>query len=181
MWNAHPFELKDIKTIQPHVWRKRITVLTTIWALLIAVSSLSDENVDHTALLRKNEAVDQWNFFQSKNIKERLYEIQLFDLTTRTNLSLNEIEKEEKINTIKNEIARYNVEQKEIQEKAITFTRESEYYTKKWDFFELAQILFELAIILNTIYLIAEFRWLLIIHFISGWAGLVVLLIGTIY
>ncbi|MBT4936994.1 DUF4337 family protein [Candidatus Peregrinibacteria bacterium] len=175
------FEVAHHHTSQPEKWKRISAFATMVFALMIAVASFGIENANHHALLLKNEAIDNWSFFQAKSLKERMYDIEANTLSfTQKNDPLFN-EKAYLVKQYKNEVDRYKKEQKEIIKKARYYTEQSESYDMKGNFYELAQVFFELAIVLNAIFLMSDRK----IFFIgsSGTAslGAVFIFIGLFY
>ena len=75
-------------------WTLHLSLSTAIIAVFAAIASLQSGAAESEALLAKNESIlaqakasDQWAYYQAKNIKMSLYEIQLETVTneeTRT-------------------------------------------------------------------------------------------------
>ncbi len=66
----NPAELEEARN---KIFTKRVALTTAIFAVLLAVTSLGGNNATKEMLLSQQEASDQWDFYQSKVLREHLY------------------------------------------------------------------------------------------------------------
>lgn len=142
----------------------KIALLT---AILSTVGALFSYNAGHNlseAMLYKNEAgikrtqeSDQWNFYQSKNIKEGFQEMIL------SNLAISEEEKKKAQDKIKH----YEDDKKQIQDKANEFEQEakkldneSEHTLHVHHNWAQAMTAIQIAISLAAITILTKKKWL---------------------
>ena len=175
------FEVAHKHSKHEDQWKMISALVTTILALLIAVSSFGIKNANHHSLILKNEAVDQWSFFQAKSIKERLYDIESQKMSFTENNDKFFNEKAQLAQVYKSEMERYRSEQDGIIEKARYFTEISVKYDEKGNYYELAQVFFELAIVLNAMFLMLTRKFMFYISLSTGAIGLLFLGIGFFY
>ncbi|HWY79387.1 MAG TPA: DUF4337 domain-containing protein [Candidatus Sulfotelmatobacter sp.] len=108
-------EIKEkIEQVTEYVsWNKYLAITTAIIAAVAAVASLLSGSYANDSLLQKNNAVlyqskasDQWNYYQAKGIKKNLAEA---------------FYEQNQTETLKNEVNKYDKEQKNIQKQAIVY------------------------------------------------------------
>ena len=162
-------------------WKNRSIVFTAILALFIAIASFGAENANHHSILEKDEASNQWAFFQAKALKERLYELETRSLTFTQNSDTFFDEKAHLVQTLKEDIERYKQEQADIQYAAQKATKKSAYYDKKGNYYELARVFFELGIVLSAVFLLSTRLELFWGSVGSGALGLLLLIIALFF
>ena len=175
---TEPIEIAHQHSSHSEQLKKIIALTTTVWVLFIAIASFGAENANHESVLYKNDASNQWAFFQSKSVKERLYEIELQGLndTMPSNPLFNEhaIRAQE----LQTEIARYKEEQVDIKNRAELSTHKSENYDKLGNKFELARIFFELAIVFLALFLLQNIRIFFLGSYALGSIGFLFIILG---
>lgn len=178
--NHTPFDSAQHISKRADTWKKVSALFTTIWALCIAISSFGIENMNHESIIYKNEAVNQWNYFQAKSIREKLSEIQSENLSY-TNQS--DPHYDAKINNsafYEKESKRYSQEKTDIQANALKANKKSEEYDQKGNTFELAQVFFEIAIVLNAIFLLIDKSYVFYLSTLSGITGIILIITAII-
>jgi hypothetical protein len=127
-------------------------------------------------LLSQGHANNAWSHFQSKSIKQNMYEaiIEELKLDSENEAFSNTHRQriEGKINHFEQEIQRYDKEKKEIRSKAEGFQAEAEKADLKGVQLDLAEAFYQIAIILSAICLIAKSRWLWQISMMLGCVGI---------
>lgn len=175
------FEVAHHHSSQPEKWKRISSFATMVFALMIAIASFGIENANHHALLLKNEAIDNWSFFQAKSLKERMYDIEAHSLGFTEKSDPLFDEKAYLIQKYQQEVSRYQKEQEEIIKKARYYTKQSESYDMKGNFYELAQVFFELAIVLNALFLMSDRKMFFTSSSFTASAGVIFIFIGLFY
>jgi hypothetical protein len=119
------------------------------------------------AVLKKAEASDQWNFYQSKSTKGHLAEL-------AARLTKDPVQ----VEYYKKEIGRYDIEKKEIRVKAEDLDKESHKMNEESDHalhplhkLEQALTLIQIAIALGSITALTRKRWLFVTAFVAAAGG----------
>ena len=165
--SAPEIELPDPNELQEHLastFTKRVALTTAIFAVLLAVTSLGGNNAMKEMLLAQQQASDQWAFFQAKVMREHFYSGQKqrleLDLLERSETLRPEIKK--KYETLLQEKAkqeeRYRGEKKEIEKEARKFEHERDVNRAKDPYFDYAEVLLQIAIVMSSIAIIAGSR-----------------------
>jgi uncharacterized protein DUF4337 len=156
---------------------QQVAIFSAILATLGAIVSFFGGHTQNDAILHKNSAVlkraeasDQWNFYQAKSMKQNLAELAV-TLTADP----------AKVEFYKAEAARYAREKKEIEEKARALEAESNRYLELSDHalhphhkLSISMTLLQIAIALASITVLTRRRWLLAGAAIAGVAGVLV-------
>jgi hypothetical protein len=139
-----------------------VALTMAVFAVILAISSLGGNNATKEMLLAQQQASDQWAFYQSKSIKEhqsRMGRMQLeIDLADRgpnmsaetrkrTEILLSQITEEEK---------RYQSEKAEIEKEAKGLERERDLSRVKDPYFDFAEVLLQIAIVMASISILAD-------------------------
>jgi len=146
---------------------KLVALTTAIIAVFLSISSILGSNADSDTLIFRGHANDQWSYYQSKSIKQNLYESNLQMLTIEFARPTNtgEFKKmvEEKIKNNQEKISKYETEKNEIKKKAEDFETLSEKSNEQGDVYDMAEGFYQIAIILAAVALIAKQKkmWLL--------------------
>ncbi|AKU99184.1 putative transmembrane protein [Labilithrix luteola] len=160
---------------EPAGWIMHLSLSTAIIAVFAAIASLQSGAAESEALLSKNESIlaqtkasDQWAYYQAKNIKMALYEVQL---ETATN--------PETIAKFRAERDRYEHERQDIEREARALENESEEKGKAGEEhyhrhhrFALAVTIFQISIALAAIAALTRRRPLWLASMAIGVAGL---------
>ena len=162
-------------------WTLHLSLSTAIIAVFAAIASLQSGAAESEALLAKNESIlaqakasDQWAYYQAKNIKMSLYEIQLETVTN-----------EETRTKFRTQRDRYDSERKKVEEEAHTFEKDSEEkgrsaeeHFHRHHRFALAVTIFQVSIALAAIAALTRRRPMWLASMAIGAIGLVFFLKG---
>ena len=151
---------------------KPVSLTMAICAVLVAVVSLLGHRAHTEELLFQNKATDNWAFYQAKNIRRHSYELFL-DM-----LSISSPKDPAAADGLKakyqKEIARYDGEQKQIEDEAKNLEKETTIAGRKGDRFDLGEVFLEVALVITSITLLTRRRMFWVIGTISGILGLAV-------
>ena len=142
------------KRMKEHdVFNKRMALLTSIYAVVLALASLGADHYTKSLIVSNQCASDQWSHFQSKSIKQHMDSNSILIIKdTNTDLSM----KGKAIKELNADIARYDSEKKEISVAARNFEHLVEVAKEKVEKFEYAQTALQLAIILTSVSILAN-------------------------
>ena len=126
--------------------------------------------------MAQQQASDQWAFFQAKNIREHI------DRNQKTILTLNLLEKdalkpevrqryEEELRQVTAAEGRYAAEKDEIEKEARHLEQERDLYRSKDPYFEYAEVLLAIAIVMSSIAILAYSRMALSMALVSAGLG----------
>jgi hypothetical protein len=169
----NPEELEEHKA---HAFTRHVALITAIFAVLLAISSLGGSQAMKEMLLSQQQASDQWAFYQAKSIREHFYRGQKIrlelDLLEKDNLRP-EIRKryEELLKKTTVEEGRYNAEKKEIKKEAERLEHVRDVYRGKDPYFEYAEVLLQIAIAMSAIAILAHSRAMVGFALVSACLG----------
>ncbi|MFI5330153.1 MAG: DUF4337 domain-containing protein [Desulfobaccales bacterium] len=169
----NPEELEEQKG---KAFTRHVALTTAIFAVILAISSLGGGVAMKEMLLAQQQASDQWAFYQAKVIREHFYRSQKqqleLDLLEKENLKP-EVKKRyaELLQQTTREEARYNVEKKEIEREAKHLEHERDVYRGKDPYFEYAEVLLQIAIVMSSIAILAHSRLMFGFSLVSATLG----------
>jgi len=155
-----PEELEEKKS---DPFTKRVALTTAIFAVFLAITSLGGSNAMKEMILAQQMASDQWAFYQAKVIREHLYRQQKqrleLDLLEKEGLKP-EVKKryEGLLQETSKEAARYGVEKKDIKKEAEKLEHERDINRDKDPYFDYAEVLLQIAIVMASISILAHSR-----------------------
>jgi len=168
-----PEELEEKKR-EP--FTKRVALTTAIFAVVLAITSLGGSNAMKEMLLAQQQASDQWAFYQAKVIREHLYRQQ------KQRLELDLLEKEalkpeakKRYEALLQETAkqadRYGLEKKDIKKHAEKLEHERDINRNKDPYFDYAEVLLQIAIVMASISILAHSRSIFAFALVSAGLG----------
>jgi hypothetical protein len=152
-----PEEVKE----QIHDQFLRIVALTVAsYAVILAIASLGGNNAAKETNLNQQQASNQWAYYQAKVIREHAYraaKLRLeFDL-----LSLSEerrADAEKLIAKFAEEEKRFGGDKEEIAKDAKRFEKQRDLNLKKDPYFDYAEVLLQIAIVVASVSMLAKSR-----------------------
>ena len=143
---------------------RRVALVTAVYAVVLAVASLGGNNAMKEMLLAQQLSSDQWAFYQAKVIREHQYRAQKLRL---------ELDLEERGHAVRPEVRdkmqallarfaeeekRYNAEKKDIEKQAKALEHERDVNRSKDPYFDYAEVLLQIAIVLSSISILSRSR-----------------------
>jgi hypothetical protein len=181
------FELpnvEELEEIKAKALTRRIALTTAIFAVLLAITSLGGNNAMKEMLLTQQQASDQWAFYQSKALREHLYKTNglriEMDLLER-GAGMNPETKKRYETMLKNmraEETRFGEEKKKIEEEAKQLETERDKNRSKDPYFDFAEVLLQISIVLASISILAASRQIFYFALVSASLGTVLMLNG---
>jgi hypothetical protein len=177
----NPEELEERKA---KAFTRHVALTTAIFAVFLAITSLGGNNAMKEMLLTQQQASDQWAFYQAKVIREHFYRGQKmrleFDLLERSDSLKPEVKKELEglIKKMVVEERRYNQEKKEIEKEAKKLEHERDLNRSKDPYFDYAEVLLQIAIVMSSIAIIATSRAIFIFAIVSAALGVLLSING---
>ena len=158
-------------------WLNYLSMTTILFSLCATLSSFNGGGYSGQAMSSQIKASDQWAFFQSKSIKEYLYEIQMDNLQTQLLTMQPGIvydSTKKHLDTYEKSVAKYIKEKEQISTAAKGLEATRDDAQKHGKPFGLAVVFLQVSILLSAIAALIKNK---IIWYISMAPGLV----GVIY
>jgi hypothetical protein len=153
-----PEELLEVKAT---AFTKRVALVTAVFAVILAITSLGGSNAMKEMLLAQQQSSDQWAFYQAKVIREHLYRSQKMrlelDLLEGADTLKPELRSkmEAILEKIGEEEERYRQEKQDIEMAAKKLEAQRDLNRDKDPYFDYAEVLLQIAIVMATISIIA--------------------------
>jgi hypothetical protein len=176
--------LDELEEIRNKAFTKRVALATGIFAVVLAIASLGGKNATKEALLAQQQASDQWAFYQAKVIREHQYgneKLRLeVDIAERgPNMKPEVREKFEALMAkFANEEKRYGAERKDIEKEARKLERERDINRDKDFYFDYAEVLLQIAIVMSSISILSTSRPVFFFSLILAILGVLITLDG---
>ncbi len=163
-------------------FKKRAAILIAFLAMLLAITGLGGSNSMKEALLTNIDSSNAYNFFQAKNMRQTSYEIAADEIETvwLNDPTLSEATRtalRAKLDEYKKTIARYESEpsngegKKELLARAREQESRRDRALRQDPYFDYAQALLQIAIVLISVALVADQRWLVALGGAVGAVG----------
>lgn len=157
-------EIEELEEARNKAFTKRVAMTTAIFAVILAITSLGGNNAMKEMILAQQQASDMWAYYQAKVVREHLYRIHRMwaekELMEKTGSGSLKPEDRERLAALVQAIAaeekRYNSEKKEIERDARKLEHERDLNLKKDPYFDYAEVLLQIAIVMATIAIISN-------------------------
>lgn len=156
-------------------WKNIAALSTVILAVGATLATFRSGGASTKTVLKQAEITDAWAYYQSKSIKQNLYEVQKETLEAEVaHMPSNAQEHVNKrIAVFSSKIAKYEKEKKEVMEQARAFERERDRMQKSWSVFGIAVVFLQLAILISSVGVLMKIRNLWLGSLALGVVGLV--------
>ena len=139
-----------------------VALLVALAATFMALASVKDRNITLRMNQAQAKAIDTWNQYQAKSMKQNLAESTLDELTTlNTSTAGGAAEAGKRIDSYKKSVSRYEHEKGEIKEEAEGYEKKYEALNQQHDLFDLSEAAMSVAIALLGVTALTKKRWLL--------------------
>jgi hypothetical protein len=168
---------EELEELRGKKFTKRVALVTAIFAVILAITSLGGNKAMKEMLLAQQQASDQWAFYQAKVVREHLYRSQKLrleiDLIERGSVMKPEVKErvEGMLKKLTDEEARYNAEKKEIEKEAKKLEHERDVNRGKDPYFEYGEVLLQIAIVMASISILSGSRPVLYFALASAMLG----------
>ncbi len=170
-------------------FKKHAAILIAFFAMLLAVTSLGGNNATKEALNENVAAANAFNFFQAKNIRQTNYALAAAELELGwvNDPSLPEAARaavRNKIGDYTRTVTRYESEpetgegKKELLAKAREHAAKRDLALKQDPYFDYSEALLQIAIVLVSVSIVADQRWLSGIAAVLGVIGFLLMING---
>ncbi len=170
----NPKELEEIKEKE---FTRKVALVTAIFAVVLAITSLGGNNAMKEMILAQQQASDQWAFYQAKVIREHLYKSQKMMLETELDLMSGTLSQDvadkiqQSVKRLADEETRYGSEKKPIEEEAKKLEEERDVNRKRDPYFDYAEVLLQIAIVMASVSIISGSRAIFYFALISASFG----------
>ncbi len=155
-------ELEELEEARSKAFTKRVALTTAIFAVILAITSLGGSNAMKEMLLAQQQASNMWAYYQAKVIREHLYQSQAYLLDALSGGEGKNPPGQKKITEaaahLKKEAQRFNSEKKDIEREAKHWEAERDLNQRKDPYFDYAEVLLQIAIVLASIAIISASR-----------------------
>jgi hypothetical protein len=155
---------EELEELRAKTFTKRVALVTAIFAVMLAISSLGGNNAMKEMLLAQQQSSDQWAFYQAKVIREHFYRNQKMrieaDLMERGSTMKPDVRHhyESILKKMNEEEARYHKEKQEIEQEAKKLEHERDINRSKDPYFDYAEVLLQISIVMASISILAVSR-----------------------
>jgi hypothetical protein len=175
---------EELAELSKDRFSKRVALLTAFFAVLLAITSLGGNNAAKEMMLAAQQASNQWAFYQSKAMRENLYRLQ------RLQLEAGVLERQgqmaaaararydELLKQLSTEEIRYRTEKKEIEQEAKRQEEVRNRNMAKDPYFDYAEVLLQIAIVMASIAILANSRPVLGLAILAALGGTVLMVNG---
>jgi len=142
---------------------RRVALMTAIFGILLAFSSVGGSNADKGVLLGQQRASDQWAYYQGKAIREHVYRVprMMLEAQVAEPTSLGAAERERLqgvLAKLTEEEKRYGTEKKDIEAEAKKIEQDRDLSERRGDEFDLAGVFLQIAIVAASVAILAHSR-----------------------
>jgi hypothetical protein len=179
MADAEIPNMEELAELRENPFVKRVALTTAIFAVILAVTSLGGNNAMKEMLLAQQQASNQWAYYQAKAMREHTYKLEKakmeIDILDRGSLIKGEAreKRDDLYKTITEEEKRFRTEKKEIEKEARRFEHERDLNMKKDPYFDYAEVLLQIAIVMSSISILAGSRPIFFMSCLSAFFGTV--------
>jgi len=155
---------RELEEVRAKKFTRKVALVTAVFAVVLAVASLGANHAMKEMLLAQQQASDQWAYYQAKSIREHLYKSQKMMLENELNLLSGCISPESaekvaaSIKALSDQESQYANEKKEIQGEAEKLEKERDINRSRDPYFEYAEVLLQIAIVMASVSIIAVSR-----------------------
>jgi hypothetical protein len=160
---------------------RTVALAVAVYAVVLAIASAAEHNCAKEMLMAKQGESNAWNHYQSKSTREAINRNDAIKLEVAKKKSGNAFpaDQQELLDWFRNEEARMKADKKEIEEGnkethekgAREFQEEVQLLQKKDPYFEFAEVMLQLAIVLASVAILSGKRWAFAISLVLAVSG----------
>ncbi len=175
---------EELEEMRSKSFTRKVALTTAIYAVLLAITSLGGNNAAKEMMLSQQQASDQWAFYQSKNIRELIYKTNSVRLEAELLERGASMKPESKkryetlLSEMREEQKRYLGEKDEIEKEAKTLEADRDRFLTKDPYFDYAEVLLQISIVLASIAILAVSRPIYFMSLGSASIGTLLMLNG---
>ena len=140
-----------------------VAILVALAATFVALVSVKDRNITLRMDQAQAKAIDTWNYYQAKSMKQNLAEATLDELSaTRVAApAAAAADLDKRIANYEKQVKRYDHEKGEVKDEAEGYEKRYEELNSRHDLFDLCDAAMSVAIALLGVTALTRKRWLL--------------------
>lgn len=156
--------VEELKDIRDDRFAKGVALVTAVFAVALAITSLGGSNAMKEMLLSQQKASDQWSFYQAKVMREHNYKTQKSIMDALVLERGDAMKPEAKANyeslakKMGDDAERYATEKKQIETEAKSLESKRDVNLRKDPYFDYAEVLLQISIVMASISIIASSR-----------------------
>ena len=157
-------------------FEKRVAISIAVLAVILSFVGNLGDNAKTDAIIKTNEASNQWGYFQAKSIKGQMagMESELLDSLGGVNPPngyRNDEPRQKAMARLKSEAARYDKEKEEIKMKAEDLQKQATRDSAINDRCDLASLMLQIAVVICSVAILSHWRGFWIAGLALGLAG----------
>jgi len=155
---------EELEEMRGKAFPRRVALTTAVFAMCLAFAALGGHRATKEMLLAQQQASDQWAFYQAKGIREHQDRVQRqrleADLAEHGPAMTPQGRETFKglLVQLREEEQRYHAEKQEIEHEAKTLEQERDISRAKDPYFEYAEVLLQIAIVMASIAIVSSSR-----------------------
>jgi hypothetical protein len=171
---------EELEEMRGKRFTRRVALTTAIFAVLLAITSLGGNNATKEMMLSQQQSSDNWAYYQSKAMREHIYRTGALRLEADLSVMKASDRKvyEKLLATFRDEEGRYNSEKKKIEDDAKKLEEMRDKSMTKDPYFDYAEVLLQIAIVLASISILALSRQVFIFSLVCASLGSALMLNG---
>lgn len=170
----------DVAEQRRDTFTKRVALTVACYAVVLAVASLGGNNAAKETNLNQQHYSNQWAHYQARAVREHQYRI----ARERMQLDLasfppdRRAEAEKLLAFFTAEVARYQADKKENEQDAKKFEELRDLNLRKDPYFDYAEVLLQIAIVLASVSMLANSRPVYFVSILTALLGALLTLNG---
>ena len=155
----------EVKEQGSSPFTRMVALSTACIAVVLAIASVGGSNAGKEMMKAQIEAANRWNQYQAKSIRERMAEQEIRRLTVEIAASEGDASKDKLRGLLQKEVDFYTAEKKrygkdkdDIKKIADGFTEESFTNQRRDGYFDTAEMLLQIAIVMASVAMLANSR-----------------------
>ena len=153
----------EVTALAEDPFARRVALVVAVYAVGLAVAAAGGSNAGKDMIMAQQEASNLWAYYQAKVIREALYQNQADELDAdldRPDLPPSAADKLRKsLARVRGKLAEYKAEKAEIMAKARAAEADRDVARRKDPYFDFAEVLLQIAIVLASVAMLARRRW----------------------
>jgi hypothetical protein len=154
-------DVEELEQLKQDTFSKRVALIIALYAVALAITSLGGNNATKEMLLSQQQASNEWAHYQAKVIREHLYGSQRATLEVQLETELKP-EVRSKYNALLREMTKketdYREEKRGIEQRAKTLERARDVARDKDPYFDYAEVLLQIAVVLGSLAILSGSR-----------------------
>jgi len=154
----------EIREQASDAFNRKVALITALYAVMLAITSLGGNNAMKEMLVEQQQSSNQWAYYQAKVIRENIYKVEAQELELELKVrgkgydaeQRREVEKLRK--SFSDKAKEYGGEKQVIFDQAKSHEKKRDLSQQKDPYFDYAEVLLQIAIVLASISMLAHNR-----------------------